>query len=68
MEILALLAKTESGNKLFAVVMNRYSNLAKAISAAITTATEVATIVVDHWILNLGVQPTILKENGPQFT
>ena len=67
MDILGPLPKTKQGNQFVVVLTDRYSKLTRAIPTGKTTATTVATIFVDHWVIPYGIPNYVLTDNGPQF-
>lgn len=55
MDVLKPLPGPESASVVVTVMMERYSNVKKAIHTSETTATHVANAFLDHWIVPYGI-------------
>lgn len=67
-KMLSPLPKTEGTNRYIVVNKDFYSKLKKFIRAAKMTTIRIANIFKERCVENFGISPTMLTENGPQFT
>lgn len=67
MDTLGLLLHTMCGNQFLAIITDRYSKLKKSIPRARTTATQIVTIFLDHWVIQCRNPLYLSANNGPQI-
>lgn len=67
MDILWPLPKTFQGIQCMSVITDRYYNLIKAKQTSETTASHVANLFLDLWIVPFGITTNFIIDNGPQF-
>lgn len=48
-------------------MMDRYSQLVRAIPLPMTKAPHVAMLVLENWIMPYKISDTVMMDNGPQF-
>ena len=67
-DLLGPFPKTKNRNQFIAVITDRYSKLTRAVPMRKTTATLMAAMFLNNWILPYGISNTIFSDNGPQFS
>lgn len=65
--LIKTLVKEKTNTKFIVVRTDGYSKLMWAIPNGKTTATNVARIFVEDWVVPYGTSNWLLTENGPQF-
>lgn len=66
MDILRRLPRTKKRNQ-YAIEMSDSSKLTRAVPTAKTSATQVANIILEHWIVPFDIPSYVLPDHGPQF-
>lgn len=65
-DILGPLQQTMTDNRYIEVMTNRFPKLTKAITTSKITTIVLATIFIEHWVMNFGIPSTVFTGNGPQ--
>ncbi|CAN8073108.1 unnamed protein product [Agarophyton chilense] len=67
MDMLGPLLKTSHGKRFVLVITDRFTNLTRALPVGKTTATDVATAFLSHWVYPYGMLLYLLTDNGSQL-
>lgn len=67
MDIVGPLPKTTQGIQHISVISDCYSKLARAVPTSRTTATHVANVSIDHFLISYSISKYELADNGTQF-
>lgn len=67
-DILALLLRKKLLNRFILVMTDRYLKLTWVIPVAKITARNVATVILENWVIYYEAPDFILTDNGKQFT
>lgn len=59
---------SDCGNQYNFIKTGQYPKLRKAILIARTTVTRTTSMIVNHYVVNVGALSTVLMDNGPPFT
>lgn len=58
---------SENGCTMILVICDRFTKCVRGIPLKGTTALEVASAFIDHWVAAYGIPDSTLTHNGPQF-
>eukprot|EP00170_Pyropia_yezoensis_P001001 contig_4663_g1005 len=67
MDLLGPLPTSENGYTTILVICDRFTKLVRAMTLKGTTALEVASAFIKHWVAAYGIPDSTLTDNGPQF-
>lgn len=67
MDLLGPLPKTQTGHEYLLVMCDRFTKLTRAVPLKDTTAMDVVSAFLDHWVAAYGIPDSTLTDNGPQF-
>lgn len=67
MNILGLLSETQQEIQYVAIVTDSYSKLTRAVPKTKKSSTHMASIFLDHWIIQFGTRKNFLTDKGSQF-